>query len=39
MKEGDFDHIRFNGTAGMAATCVSGHIAREFLFAEKYNFV
>jgi len=31
---GDFDHMRFNDTVGVAATSVSWHIAREFVFAE-----
>ena len=33
-EKGDFDHLRFNDTFGLAATSISGHIAREFAFAE-----
>jgi hypothetical protein len=33
-EKGDFDHIRFNDTFGLAATSVSGHVARQIVFAE-----
>jgi hypothetical protein len=33
-EKGDFDHLRFSDTFGLAATSISGHIAREFVFAE-----
>ena len=33
-QKGDFDHLRFSDTFGLAATSVAWHIAREFAFAE-----
>jgi hypothetical protein len=33
-EKGDFNHLRFSDTFGLAATSISGHIAREFAFAE-----
>ena len=33
-EKGDFDHVHFNDTFGLAATSVAGHVAREFAFAE-----
>jgi hypothetical protein len=33
-EKGDFDHLRFSDTFGLAATSIAGHIAREFAFAE-----
>jgi len=33
-EKGDFDHLRFSDTIGLAATSLAWHIAREFVFAE-----
>ncbi len=33
-EKGDFDHLRFDDTFGLAATSIAGHMAREFAFAE-----
>lgn len=33
-QKGDFDHLRFSDTFGLAMTSVAWHIAREFAFAE-----
>jgi hypothetical protein len=33
-EKGDFDHLRFSDTFGLAATSIAWHIAREFVFAE-----
>jgi hypothetical protein len=33
-QKGDFDHLRFSDTFGVAMTSVAWHIAREFAFAE-----
>jgi len=33
-EKGDFDHLRFNDTFGLAMTSIAWHIAREFAFAE-----
>ncbi|HTC61760.1 MAG TPA: hypothetical protein VK709_02875 [Candidatus Saccharimonadales bacterium] len=33
-EKGDFDHMRFSDTFGLAATSIAWHIAREFAFAE-----
>jgi hypothetical protein len=33
-EKGDFEHLRFNDTFGLAATSIAWHIAREFAFAE-----
>jgi hypothetical protein len=33
-EKGDFDHLRFSDTVGLAATSLAWHIAREFVFAE-----
>lgn len=33
-EKGDFDHLRFSDTFGLAATSLAWHIAREFVFAE-----
>jgi hypothetical protein len=33
-EKGDFDHLRFSDTFGLAATSIAWHIAREFAFAE-----
>jgi hypothetical protein len=33
-QKGDFDHLRFSDTFGLATTSVAWHIAREFAFAE-----
>jgi hypothetical protein len=33
-QKGDFDHLRFSDTFGLAMTSIAWHIAREFAFAE-----
>jgi len=33
-QKGDFDHLRFSDTFGLATTSIAWHIAREFAFAE-----
>jgi hypothetical protein len=33
-EKGDFDHVRFDDTFGLATTSIVWHIAREFAFAE-----
>jgi hypothetical protein len=33
-QKGDFDHLRFNETFGLAMTSIAWHVAREFAFAE-----
>ncbi len=33
-EKGDFEHLRFNDTFGLAMTSIAWHIAREFAFAE-----
>ena len=33
-EKGDFDHLRFDDTFGLAMTSIAWHIAREFAFAE-----
>ncbi|HEV7966925.1 MAG TPA: hypothetical protein VGP19_05115 [Candidatus Acidoferrales bacterium] len=33
-QKGDFDHLRFNDTFGLAMTSIAWHVAREFAFAE-----
>ena len=33
-EKGDFDHLRFHDTFGLAMTSISWHVAREFAFAE-----
>lgn len=33
-EKGDFDHMRFSGTFGLAATSIGGHVGREFAFFE-----
>jgi hypothetical protein len=33
-EKGDFEHLRFNNTFGLATTSIAWHIAREFAFAE-----
>jgi hypothetical protein len=33
-EKGDFDHLRFDDTFGLAMTSIAWHVAREFAFAE-----
>ena len=33
-EKGDFDHLRFSDTFGLATTSIGWHVAREFVFAE-----
>jgi hypothetical protein len=33
-EKGDFEHMRISSTAGLAATTIKWHVAREFLFME-----